>query len=356
MKNTLLILLIFSIFQVVTSCKEKVTNSDLNIEKSNNIIKPENNNNNDTKDKNHLNKKEIRFVSAENGLNFRDKPKGTILGKFEYNKELEIVKRTGILEQIDDDGKTKKGEWTGVLNNKDTVYVFSGFLTITKDVSYIKEENDHYVEPDNLVISKISQYQDTIAIKEIEAKDFFDVTSVTKKEFDNVYSKHINWVELNSLVKKDSVLTIDCLGNKKILFIDKNTKYDEEIELFYYNKTFEKINSHLIVMSGWEWGEYYLVNYNNCRKIKVNGFPVFNSNFSKAFCINYNLGDERININSYDGENMNTIYSFETYQVPNRSILANNGDFYVELYSEWNDGEMQKQSIQYFKLELLNEK
>lgn len=350
MRNTLLIVLIFSTFQVITSCKEKVSNTDLKIEKSNAINKQENDAGIDANSKTSLKNNEIRFVSAENGLNFRDKARGTILGKFEYNKELEIVKKTGILEQIEDEGKTKKGEWVGVLHNLDTVYVFSGFLTITKDVSNIKEENEYYVEPEKLIISKISQYQDSTVIKEIEAKEFFKIISISKKEFDNVYSKHINWVVLNSVDKKDSTLTISCLNNKKIIIKDKLTEDDWEREEFSYVQTFEKINSHLITMSGYEWGDDYLVNYKTCKKIKINGFPVFNSNFTKAICIDGNLGDERINMNTYDGENMKTMYSFEIYQVPDRSVLADNGDFYIELYSEWNDGEMQKKSIQYFKL------
>lgn len=355
MKNALLIILIFSTFSVITSCKEKVFNTDLKIEKSNDISKQEDDVRIDANGKTSLIENEINFVSAENGLNFRDKPKGKILGKFEYNQELEIVKKTGILEQIDDNGKTKKGEWTGVLMNKDTVYVFSGFLTITKDVSNIKEENDYHVKPENLIISKISQYQDKKVIKEFEAKDFFKVISISKQEFNNIYSNYINWVELNSVIKNDSILTINCFDGKQIIIVDKLTEDDWEREEYHYYQSFEKINSHLITMSGYEWGEYYLVNYKNCRKIKINGFPVFDSSFLKVICINDNLGDERININLYDGENMKKLYSFETYQVPNRSVLADNGNIYMELYSMWNDGKMQRESLQFFKLELLNE-
>ena len=75
---------------------------------------------------------EKKYVNATSGLNYRESPKGTVLGKFVNNQELIILKHTGILEEIKDDNTQIKGEWVGVALKKDTVYVFDAFLGATK--------------------------------------------------------------------------------------------------------------------------------------------------------------------------------------------------------------------------------
>lgn len=69
------------------------------------------------------------FVNARSGLNFRDTPKGTILGKFHLNQILKIIDDPKITDQIKDNGKILKGKWLGVEKEKDTVYVFNAFLS-----------------------------------------------------------------------------------------------------------------------------------------------------------------------------------------------------------------------------------
>ena len=77
------------------------------------------------------------YISAASGLNYRDVPKGTVLGKFPFNTEVEIVKHSGVFQDIKDEGEDIHGEWVGVKKNTDTVYIFNAFLSATK----IKENN-----------------------------------------------------------------------------------------------------------------------------------------------------------------------------------------------------------------------
>ena len=72
-------------------------------------------------------KEEIKYVTAKTGLIFRDKPKGKRLGSFSYGSKLKILKRTGVFQEIKNEGKLLKGEWIEV--NTDGTYVFDGFLS-----------------------------------------------------------------------------------------------------------------------------------------------------------------------------------------------------------------------------------
>lgn len=76
---------------------------------------------------------EVKYITAASGLNYRDKPKGTILGKLEYGTKVEIVSHSNIFESIDDGSNTIKGEWLGVNINDAVVYLFGGYLS--KEIS-----------------------------------------------------------------------------------------------------------------------------------------------------------------------------------------------------------------------------
>lgn len=71
------------------------------------------------------------YVSARSGLNYRDKPKGEVLGKFALNTKVKVIKNTKIFEQKIDGKNTVDGEWVGVEKDMDTVYVFSAYLSAT---------------------------------------------------------------------------------------------------------------------------------------------------------------------------------------------------------------------------------
>ncbi|GAA3520019.1 hypothetical protein GCM10022393_37820 [Aquimarina addita] len=76
----------------------------------------------------------IYYVNAKSGLHYRDEPNGRILGKFPNRTKLELVVRTAVFEEINDRNTILKGEWVGVNKNKDTVYVFDGFLKASNGI------------------------------------------------------------------------------------------------------------------------------------------------------------------------------------------------------------------------------
>lgn len=80
--------------------------------------------------------KEIKFINAPSGLNYRDQPKGKILGKLNNNDEVIIIEHTAIFTEIIDENKPIKGEWVGIRIKKDTVYIFDAFLSTTKNNIY----------------------------------------------------------------------------------------------------------------------------------------------------------------------------------------------------------------------------
>jgi hypothetical protein len=76
------------------------------------------------------------YVTARNGLNYRDTPSGKILGKLALNTFVTVVEGSGIMQTITDAGKQVTGEWVaveaqGVVNadvELDRVFVFDAFL------------------------------------------------------------------------------------------------------------------------------------------------------------------------------------------------------------------------------------
>ena len=74
----------------------------------------------------------LKQVAAISGLNYRKSPKGKVISKFKYKTEVTIIEKTGILEEITDNGEQITGEWVGVKHGKKTVYVFDAFLTDTE--------------------------------------------------------------------------------------------------------------------------------------------------------------------------------------------------------------------------------
>lgn len=95
---------------------------------------------------------ETFFVNAKSGLNYRESPKGKRIGKYPLNTQLTVIEYPKVLDQITDGDKVLKGEWVGVQNRTDTVYVFNAFLSPTpvsfdfniyKLDPYYKDNNGH---------------------------------------------------------------------------------------------------------------------------------------------------------------------------------------------------------------------
>ena len=56
------------------------------------------------------------YVSAKSCLNYRDTPSGGVLGKSPLNKQLKVVYKSNVFDQITDNHKTIHGEWIGKNN------------------------------------------------------------------------------------------------------------------------------------------------------------------------------------------------------------------------------------------------
>ena len=71
------------------------------------------------------------YVSASSGLNYRDAPNGHRLSMLPLNTRVKLVEIASDNFNIRDDGKTLSGKWVGIEWEKDTVYVYSAYLSET---------------------------------------------------------------------------------------------------------------------------------------------------------------------------------------------------------------------------------
>lgn len=236
MKNYLQ-LIFLSITFLTFSCRENATDQKTEkIEKQVEISKPKELPKNSDEKKIEIPKHyEHKFVIARSGLNYRDLPKGKVLGKFSLNTHLKIIEYTKIQDQIDDGGKIIKGEWVGVENwisNKktDTVYVFNGFLSdsyVESDIklcyasSFYKEQNGNvrtaflnlsetyfgntYNESngrkENLILTEDNLTKDTIRLNNSQTNKFFKFSNIS--ESDKVFIYSINNGNVKTLNVKD---------------------------------------------------------------------------------------------------------------------------------------------------------
>ncbi|MAN29224.1 MULTISPECIES: SH3 domain-containing protein [Mesonia] len=134
---------------------------------------------------------EHKYVVARSGLNYRDSPKGNVLGKFPLNTSLKILEKTTITDQIKDKEKTFKGEWVGVEKNSDTVYVFDGFLS------------NSYIESDIKLYNVIPYYKDN------DSKERTAFLNLSETYFENAYNegsdRNKNLILTKSDLSKDTI-------------------------------------------------------------------------------------------------------------------------------------------------------
>ena len=147
------------------------------------------------------------YVNAKSGLNFRDSPKGSVVGKFRLNEQLIVIEHTNIMDTIFDSGKKIIGEWLGVKKQHDTVYVFDGFLSknmLVSDVKvyhvnpFIKKQdgpssnaflnlsNNYFSnkEPDKPILNK-GYLPDTIILNKNQRRQFLSASRIS--EHDSVF-------------------------------------------------------------------------------------------------------------------------------------------------------------------------
>ncbi|WP_165749754.1 right-handed parallel beta-helix repeat-containing protein [Cellulophaga sp. Z1A5H] len=170
------------------------------------------------------------FVNAKSGLNYRATPKGKIVGKFPINTKVTVIKYTKVFDEITDDGKVLKGEWVGIQQKTDTVYVFNSFLSssptdlelkIYELSPYYKEENgdtrtafvnlsDTYfssIKYDNMLLNQeitsdtivLNLKQRALFLKKINISDA-DTIFIYEIENDTVYSYNVKNLPLIACV------------------------------------------------------------------------------------------------------------------------------------------------------------
>ncbi|WP_324023680.1 hypothetical protein QSV08_12550 [Maribacter sp. BPC-D8] len=131
MKNYLQLILLFTLC-ITFGCKEDA--KDQNMGNNQNQVAPENT----IKEVDSVKKsttvptqttKKYKFIIAESGLNYRDKPKGKVVGKFEWRDKVEYLFSTQQTETITDNSQEVEGTWVALKHLKDTVYVFDYYLS-----------------------------------------------------------------------------------------------------------------------------------------------------------------------------------------------------------------------------------
>ncbi|WP_299681212.1 hypothetical protein [uncultured Dokdonia sp.] len=158
-----------------------------------------------------------KFVIARSGLNYRDAPKGNILGKFPLNTQLKIIEYPKITDQIKEGETIMNGEWVGVEKDTDTVYVFNGFLSfdyVTSDIklylasSYYKEQegtirtafinvsetyfenryNESNDDNENSILTEANLKKDTIRLTKSQRSKFLKFSNISESDTAYIYS------------------------------------------------------------------------------------------------------------------------------------------------------------------------
>ncbi len=178
---------------------------------------------------------DIKYVIAKSGLNYRKKPKGKIIGKFEFGEQVEIKKRTQIFQNISDEGKQIKGEWLGVItkNQPDIKYVFDGFLANKKELEKIGSNFMNFIPKDY----------------EIEYKAEGDLNSDQINDIALVVKRKVNFTgkrDVIILLKQHNIYRLDKIS--KTVFPSKvYSDYSKSYENYYYAENFHISNNELII-------------------------------------------------------------------------------------------------------------
>lgn len=217
----------------------------------------------------------------------------------------------------------------------------------------VKEEI--VITSENIVIAddqKVGEASTTIAID-----DVFKISAISEVTFNNMLSQYSQLETIDSLDASGSIkdsISFTCSNADRITFRNVYSDYDDEEIRYYYLNTISKINAHLIVESGWEWGNIYLLDYINCDTTKLPGFPVFNPTFTKVACFNSTLGDERIFICDYENDVIKPNFWFETLLNPTDFFIGAENDLYIKFDASWSDNGTYRDSSQCFKFEVMN--
>lgn len=211
--------------------------------------------NKDDSDFQNVKKLETLFVTAENGLNFRDSPNGRVLGKLAYGQKVDVIEYSGIENEIEDDGKIIKAEWYGIKNYKNgktrKVYVFSGFLGDESKIKLIRDSLS-IVQGFYSSNSKVFFWESG---KEISVDSLLKFEIISKQSFDQLKTKNINYINRDTTHfyrVKDTLF----VGNHK--FVDDNIDNDGYIKHKYIGEI-DFLNNYVVFRNLWENADYILI-------------------------------------------------------------------------------------------------
>ncbi|WP_179317940.1 SH3 domain-containing protein [Winogradskyella undariae] len=166
---------------------------------------------------------EKKYVSALNGLTYREKPdiNSIKLGAFDFGTELTILEKTGIEFQINENGEELNGQWVKVkskidVDDRNTThfefkyfgYVFNGYLSdsliINKNKKKIKSISELW---DKIIWSENASSNLNINFNKISVKQFKEFQSNYKSqitidsEIKTISGKYFILNTLNSSIK-----------------------------------------------------------------------------------------------------------------------------------------------------------
>ncbi|MGB6269386.1 MAG: hypothetical protein WBF67_10295 [Olleya sp.] len=218
-QNLLVIILASCFF----NCKQETANKLETIDTTTTVVKTDSVfDNNTQQEKQEKTPKQNYYVSANSGLNYRDKPEGKVLGKIEINTRVNIVKNTGVFETIKESNKDIKGEWVGFLKESDTVYIFDAFLSenrIEDDSKY----NYPILKDSSLVIYSLNGY------KRSQGK-WSSFISLSDSRYQN-YNEE-KFINEDDLEENQNYFVLD--KAKRVKFFN-NIRIKETDTLFVYN-------------------------------------------------------------------------------------------------------------------------
>lgn len=298
---------------------------------------------------------DIKYIDAKSGLNYREKPKGKILGKFPYNTQVSVIMKTGVRDSVLENYEYITGEWVGIPKELDTVYVFDQFLSNSEDVSDHFSDYANYKNADSLYGNQIYQiYSRDSIVNELPLKKMITITQITPKEFKKNKPKEKLFTK-NSAIKKlnDSIIRFSCNEGHSIKeFVDDNSDSESYIN-YSYQGTNDILQWHYVLGAAYEWSEYFLIDYNSCQTYSINGDPAIFNNFSNMITVDENYME--VLITGYTIKNKTIEKKFSFYQIYSydKFYVTEKGEIYIKTVDFWQDANGKDlRAYQYFKYQI----
>ncbi len=193
-----------------------------------------------------------KYVDAPSGLNFRDVPKGKILGKLPDNLRIQILEVTDVTSDIEDSGKSISGNWVKIKAERAVGYVFDAFL---KDEYREIEYKDTINE---LSIFSLSMYYD-------EENNYYPFVSLTDDFWNMRFPEVAKEYEENDYQETNKEYSYPVRDKERSKFLN-NREIKETDYLFIYNfrknqlKTF-KVKNLLLFSHESIYGGSYLTGF-----------------------------------------------------------------------------------------------